>query len=203
MTSLKHLSEETGLTLQQTRTSLQHLISTKEITKQSSSKNTVIIVNNYEKYQDVNITPHTRSTSRKHNTRSKVTKYQHSGNTSVTTDKKKKKYIPPIREEYTTASPERLDGDGLALVKEKKAVVSVSEMRTFGDTVTGSDNYFACDFRRGFVNSGTRMPGDRQDIYRCFVIAEREQQNKFLKRLESGAFRERRGRGLSMANVEL
>ena len=66
MTSLKHLSEETGLTLQQTRTSLQHLISTKEITKQSSSKNTVIIVNNYEKYQDVNITPHTRSTSRQH-----------------------------------------------------------------------------------------------------------------------------------------
>ncbi len=193
LTSLKHLSEETGLTLQQTRTSLQHLISTKEITKQSSSKNTVIIVNNYEKYQDVNITPHTRSTSRKHNTGSKVTKYQHSGNTSVTTDKKKKKYIPPIREEYTAASPERLDGVGLASVKEKKAVVSVAEMRTFGDTVPGSNDYLACGFRRGFVNSGTRMPDDWQDIYRCFVRAERKQQNEFLDLLESGAYREKWG----------
>ena len=52
VTSLKHLSEETGLTPRQVRTALEHLISTKEVTKCASAKNTVIIVNNYDKYQN-------------------------------------------------------------------------------------------------------------------------------------------------------
>lgn len=54
VTSLKSLSKETGLTMQQTKTSLNHLISTRCITNKSYSKYRVITVINYDLYQDIN-----------------------------------------------------------------------------------------------------------------------------------------------------
>ncbi len=48
ITSLKHLSEQTGLTVQQVRTALNHLKSTNDITINSTSKYTMITINNYE-----------------------------------------------------------------------------------------------------------------------------------------------------------
>lgn len=50
-TSLQHLSEECGLTLQQTRTSLEHLKSTKEITYITNRQFSIIIINKYNEYQ--------------------------------------------------------------------------------------------------------------------------------------------------------
>ena len=54
VTSLKHLVQQTKLTLQQVRTSLTRLISTHEITKTATNKYTVITINNYNKYQEYN-----------------------------------------------------------------------------------------------------------------------------------------------------
>lgn len=54
ITSKKHLSENTGLSIQQIRTSLKKLILTNEITIKTTNKYTVIKVNNYNKYQDYN-----------------------------------------------------------------------------------------------------------------------------------------------------
>lgn len=54
ITSIKHLSEQTGLTIRQVRTSLDKLVLTNEIAKSSTSKYTVITINNYNKYQDYN-----------------------------------------------------------------------------------------------------------------------------------------------------
>lgn len=45
------LAEETNLTEQNIRTALNRLVSTNEITKQSTPKGTVITLNNYDKYQ--------------------------------------------------------------------------------------------------------------------------------------------------------
>lgn len=53
VSSIGKLSEETGLTQDEVRTAVKHLISTKEITKQSTNKYTVFTVNNYESYQCV------------------------------------------------------------------------------------------------------------------------------------------------------
>jgi hypothetical protein len=53
ITSLKHLTHETGLTFYQIRNSLDKLESTHEITKCSTSKYTIITVNNYDQYQTV------------------------------------------------------------------------------------------------------------------------------------------------------
>ncbi|MFT3982277.1 MAG: hypothetical protein QM697_00100 [Lachnospiraceae bacterium] len=47
------LASETGLTVDETRTAIYHLICTEEITKQSSNKYTIFTVNNYSLYQDI------------------------------------------------------------------------------------------------------------------------------------------------------
>ena len=53
ITSLGHLSRETGLSVKQVRTALKHLKETNEVASRSTSKFTVITVNNYDKYQAV------------------------------------------------------------------------------------------------------------------------------------------------------
>lgn len=51
VTSLNHLSQELGLSKQQIRTAISHLISTQEITCETTHKHTVITVENYDSYQ--------------------------------------------------------------------------------------------------------------------------------------------------------
>ena len=53
VTSLANLSEETGLSIQQTRTALEHLKLTNELTVETNSKGRIITVNNYNTYQEV------------------------------------------------------------------------------------------------------------------------------------------------------
>lgn len=55
ITSIKRLSLETGLTENEVRTALSHLVKTGEITKQTTKKYTIITVNNYELYQDISV----------------------------------------------------------------------------------------------------------------------------------------------------
>ena len=71
LTSLSHLSKETGLSIQQVRTALDKLTSTHDITKLSTQRYTIITVTNYDKYQTVT-----------HDT----TNNQHTRNTLVTTN---------------------------------------------------------------------------------------------------------------------
>ena len=52
VTSYPKLAKETGLTVQQLRTALKKLISTNELTKESTSDYTLISVVNYGRYQD-------------------------------------------------------------------------------------------------------------------------------------------------------
>ena len=51
ITSLDILSRETGLSVQEVRTALEHLESTGEITRTSTNKNTLITVASYDKFQ--------------------------------------------------------------------------------------------------------------------------------------------------------
>lgn len=53
VTSIKKLSLELCLTEDEVRTAIKHLISTGELTKQTTNKYSVITVSNYELYQDV------------------------------------------------------------------------------------------------------------------------------------------------------
>lgn len=51
VTSLAHLAQETGLSLQETRTALTKLKSTCELTQQATSQYSIITVNNWHKWQ--------------------------------------------------------------------------------------------------------------------------------------------------------
>lgn len=51
-TSLTNLATSVSLTIRQTRTSLEHLISTGEVTNESTNQYRVISIVNYDKYQD-------------------------------------------------------------------------------------------------------------------------------------------------------
>ena len=51
ITSINHLAEELNLTPRKIRTSLNHLILTKEVTIQTTKKYTRVIIENWEKYQ--------------------------------------------------------------------------------------------------------------------------------------------------------
>lgn len=53
VSSIAKLAEETGLTGDEVRTAISHLIQTGEITKQSTNKYTVFTVVNYNLYQDI------------------------------------------------------------------------------------------------------------------------------------------------------
>jgi hypothetical protein len=53
ITGLRALNKATGISIQSLRTSLERLISTGEITRQSTSRYSIITVCNYDKYQDL------------------------------------------------------------------------------------------------------------------------------------------------------
>lgn len=100
VTSLPKLSEETGLTVQQTRTSLDKLILTNNITNKSYTKYRVISIVNYESYQENN------SQNNKQITDKQQTEQQQHQNIEYKNilkkekiNKKEKKFIKPTLEE--------------------------------------------------------------------------------------------------------
>lgn len=56
VTSLGHLSKQTGLSVKSVRTALEHLQSTHEIGKKAAGKFQLIFINNWAKYQGVDAT---------------------------------------------------------------------------------------------------------------------------------------------------
>ncbi len=78
-TSYKKLSQETGLSVMQVRTSISKLILTSEITQRSHNKFTVISVNNYDDYQSNNTQDNKQ-----------ITKKQQTNNKQITTTNKEK-----------------------------------------------------------------------------------------------------------------
>ncbi len=73
ITSLTHLSEQTHLSIQQTRTALDKLISTNDITKSTTSTYTIITICNYNKYQDNNTVDNTQITNEQQTNNKRVT----------------------------------------------------------------------------------------------------------------------------------
>ncbi len=57
------LSKEVGLSEQQTRTAINKLISTNEITKLSTTEYTIYTLTNYNRYQDINQQDNQRATN--------------------------------------------------------------------------------------------------------------------------------------------
>ena len=86
LTSLRALSEKTGISLQSTRTSLAHLETTGEITRESTRQGTLITVCKYADYQDKEAPSNTQANKQ-------LTHDQHTANTQPTQTLEYKEYI--------------------------------------------------------------------------------------------------------------
>lgn len=73
VTSLKHLSSETGLSIQQIRTCLNKLKSTNEVTSKTTNLNTLISICNWDKYQDDNKQNNKPSTNKQQTNNKQIT----------------------------------------------------------------------------------------------------------------------------------
>lgn len=138
ITSLAKISKDTGLSVQQTRTAIEHLETTGEITKSSTSKFSVITVKNYDAYQVNNKENNKQSTKYQH------TKQQ-TNNKQITTDKNKKRDILPKGNislgEKEKNSPVAVPG-GTPQANKKP---SYREMREYYEQITGRDDAVLVD----------------------------------------------------------
>lgn len=95
VSSMQHISTDTGLTVNQVRTALKHLISTNEITSTSTNRYTLISIVNYDIYQSSITNRSTNKAQTKHKqitnksqqttTNNKVTTKNNVNNVCVTT----------------------------------------------------------------------------------------------------------------------
>lgn len=90
VTGLKNLSTSTGLSIQQTRTSLKKLVSTNEITIKSTNKYSVITIEKYGDYQRKN-----------EESNKQITNEQQTNNKQITTTKELKE-LKELKEIYNT-----------------------------------------------------------------------------------------------------
>lgn len=90
VTSIEELSQQTGLTVQNTRTALKKLTSTGEITKTSTNRYTVITVVNYEKFQNAEKNITGKSTGNSTNNQQTANKQQ-TGKLTTNEENKEKK----------------------------------------------------------------------------------------------------------------
>ena len=98
LTSIEHLADDVGLTIQQTRTALKKLKSTNEITIKTTNKNTLITIEKFNDYQ-VDIKENNKQNNKQSN--NPLTNNQQTNNKQITTNKNEKN--------ITTVSGSRVD----------------------------------------------------------------------------------------------
>lgn len=111
ITSIEHLSAETGLTQRQVRTAIEKLKNTGEIDKQTTSQNTLIIIKNWNAYQenDKQMT-NERQTNDKQMTTNKNEKNVRNKEVVVMEKTTTTKFVPPTIQEVLDYCRERNNG---------------------------------------------------------------------------------------------
>ena len=94
LTSVKRLQELTGLTTQQIRTSLSKLEKSQEINKQTTNQYSIITINNYYDYQNIN-----KQITNKQQTNNNIKEYKEEKEykESISKDIPKKKYFENLK----------------------------------------------------------------------------------------------------------
>lgn len=87
LTSIEHLADDVGLTIQQTRTALKKLKSTHEITIKTTNKNTLITIEKFNNYQ-FEIDENNKQNNKQFN--NLITNNQQTNNKQITTNKNEK-----------------------------------------------------------------------------------------------------------------
>lgn len=84
VTSIHNLAVAVGLTDMKVRTALEHLKSTGEITIKTTSKFSIITVNNYDYYQDDNTQNNNQISGKEHTDNNQISSKEHSNNNNGT-----------------------------------------------------------------------------------------------------------------------
>ena len=97
--STRFIASETGLTVQQVKTSINHLLLTRDITKRSTTKNTVFKVENYDQFIDTNPLINQQATNNQPTDNQQITHDQPTANPLLTHDQpSNKKEIKEVKE---------------------------------------------------------------------------------------------------------
>lgn len=132
ITTFRGLAEQTGLSLQQVRTSIKRLISTHDITQTSTKEYTLLKVENYVLYQSDNTDANTQATQDQHTSNTQATLNKKERSKEVKKERKKPIYdaCSVIQERYH--SPKLIDAwmAFLEMRKSKKKPVSTERALT-------------------------------------------------------------------------
>ena len=176
MTSVEQLSIRAKMSTKSVKNCLKKLVSTGEITDQvKPNKYRIITINNYDKYQSV-------GSQRTNN-----------GTNNGTTNNKYKKSVS-LTEKHSEEKAKKPRASS-ALVERPGGgqEVTLRDVRQYQIDNRIGDAYLAAEFFHGFERSGTKFPKDWQDLYRKYVHATYEEQEKFSKILNSGGYRKKWG----------
>ena len=140
VTSLKHLAEENGISVQTLRTHLKRLKSTRELTIKSTNKNSVITVCKYESYQSEKSEANTQTNTQ---TNKQVTSNQQATNIQLTTDKNDKNNKNVNNEKNHHQAEKNDDDDLISLIdieklkKEYKGIDVLKELQEIEKKISG------------------------------------------------------------------
>ena len=153
ITSLSKLAEQTGLTVQQVRTSINKLKSTRELTSKNTNKFTLISIVCWDEYQDVNTPPNKQITNKQQTNNKQITTTKERKNDK--NDKKKEK----INKKKPTLEDLSVDhiADWLA-EKRNKGIYNTHDehqvLETFKDYCKAKGKTYA-DYQAAYRNSFT------------------------------------------------
>lgn len=158
VTSYPHLAKQTGLSVQQVRTALEHLKSTGELTVYPHAKFSVVIVNNYIQYQDDNTVVNSLSTGNQQaiNSLSTTIEEEKEGKKN----KKKKEYIGA----YLISENEVLQSAFNDFMEMRKAIKKPMTQRAITNMIAklkrlSPDEYVQADILDQSINNSW------QDVY--------------------------------------
>ena len=140
VTSLKHLAEENGISLQTLRTHLKRLKSTRELTIKSTNKNSIITVCKYESYQSEKSEANTQTNTQANK---QVTSNQQATNIQLTTDKNDKNNKNVNNEKNHHQAEKNDDDDLISLIdieklkKEYKGIDVLKELQEIEKKISG------------------------------------------------------------------
>jgi len=107
VTSLAHLAESTGLSVQNVKTALKHLILTGEVTNVSNRQYRIITIAKYDEYQDLTNIPTNDLTNNQQTANKRLTNDQqqykkNKKNKKNKNNKREGTFVPPSREQVET-----------------------------------------------------------------------------------------------------
>lgn len=174
VTSLKHLAEENGISVQTLRTHLKRLKSTRELTIKSTNKNSIITVCKYESYQSEKSEANTQTNTQ---TNKQVTSNQQATNIQLTTDKNDKNNKNVNNEKNHHQAEKNDDDDLISLIdieklkKEYKGIDVLKELQEIEKKISGQKISVPENYVRQCLNNmlqKRKIAAASSDDYRHF-----------------------------------